>query len=52
MFSHVLIYDLPATLVLQASLSEVYWEHAGDPDHACDPSIDQLGWEAVGRHIL
>lgn len=48
-FSHVLVHDLPATLVLQAGLGQVNGEHAGDPHHACDPSVDQLGWEAVGR---
>lgn len=39
-FLHVLVHDLPATLVLQAGLGQVDWEHAGDPHHACDPSID------------
>lgn len=52
MFSHVLVHDLPATLVLQASLGQINGEHAGDPHHACNPPIDQLGWEAVGRQNI
>lgn len=51
-FSHVLVHDLPATLVLQAGLGQVNGEHTGDSYHACDPSIDQFGWEAVGKQIF
>lgn len=51
-FSRVLVHNLPATLVLQAGLGQVDGEHAGDPHHACDPSVDQLGRETVGRQIL
>lgn len=51
-FSHVLVHDLPATLVLQAGLGQVNGEHAGDSYHACDPSIDQFGWEAVGKQFF
>lgn len=39
-FSHVLVHNLPATLVLQASLGQVDREYAGDPYHARNPSID------------
>lgn len=42
---------LPAALVLQASLGQVDWKHTGDSNHACNPSVDQLGWEAVQRQV-
>lgn len=42
---------LPAALVLQAGLGQVDWKHTGDSNHACNPSIDQFGWEAVQRQV-
>lgn len=44
---HVLVELLPTSLVLEAGLCQVNWEHTGDSYHACNPSIDQLGWQAV-----
>lgn len=46
-FLHVLVELLPAALVLQTGLGQVDREHTGDSYHACNPSIDQFGWEAV-----
>lgn len=47
LFVHVPVELLPTSLVLQACLRQVDWEHAGDPDHAGHASVDQLGWKAV-----
>lgn len=44
---HVLVELLPAALILQTSLGQVNWEHTGHSYHACNPSINQFGWEAV-----
>lgn len=46
-FLHVLVELLPAALVLQAGLGQVDGEHTSDSYHACNPSIDQFGWETV-----
>lgn len=46
-FLHVLVELLPAALVLQPGLGQVDWEYTGDSYHACNPSIDQFGWETV-----
>lgn len=48
---HVLVDLLPTALVLQARLGQVDWEHTGDSYHACNPSIDQLGWQTVQRQV-
>lgn len=49
LFLHVLVELLPTSLVLEAGLCQVNWEHTGDANHACNPSVDQLGWQAVQR---
>ena len=41
---HVFVDLLATALVLQARLGQVNREHTGDPHHACNASIDQLGW--------
>lgn len=50
-FLHVLVELLPAALVLQTGLGQVDREHTGDSYHACNPSIDQFGWEAVKGQV-
>lgn len=51
LFLHVLIELRPTSLVLEAGLCQVNWENTGDSNHACNPSIDQLGWQAVQRQV-
>lgn len=48
---HVLVDLLPVALVLQAGLGQVDRKHTGDSYHACNPSIDQFGWEAVEGQV-
>lgn len=48
---HILVELLPVALVLQAGLGQVDRKHASDSYHACNPPIDQFGWEAVEGQV-